>query len=83
MSVILGYIPFLHPLSAFHDLWYLLIVPLAFGISMIYKALRLTDLNRFWRQVGIMTLQIILGIIGLAIALLILVQMIIPALPGD
>ena len=77
----LAFIPFLEPLHALNDWWYLLMIPLAFGIAVIYKALRVVDLRDYWRQVGIMTSQIILAMIGLAVALVILVQWIIPILP--
>lgn len=83
MITFLAYIPFLYPINLFHDWWYLLILPLSFGISIIYKAMRLGSLDRFWYQVATMTIQIIVSMIGLAIALLILVQWIIPALPVD
>ena len=83
MITYLAYIPFLYPISLVHDWWYLLILPLSIGISIIYKALRLGSLDRFWHNVVIMSIQIILSMIGLAIALLILVQWIIPALPVD
>jgi hypothetical protein len=75
-----SYIPFLHPLNIFHEWWYLLLVPLAFGISVIYKAIRLHSLEHYWRQVTIMTLQIVFAMIGLAICLVILVQVVIPRL---
>ncbi|MCP3904270.1 MAG: hypothetical protein GY715_11620 [Planctomycetes bacterium] len=78
---LLAYVPFLHPINALQDWSYLLIIPLAFGISMIYKALRLSDLSHYWRQVVVMTTQIVLTMIGLGIALALLVQVVIPALP--
>lgn len=81
MSILFGYVPFITPLSIFHTWWYLLLVPLALGISMIYKALRLRDLRTYWREVAVMTAQIVLAMIGLAIALVILVQLVIPMLP--
>ena len=83
MNICLSYIPFLYPISLFHDWWYILILPLSFGISIIYKALRLGSLDRFWHNVVMMSIQIILSMIGLAIALLILVQWIIPVIPVD
>lgn len=83
MIQLLGYIPFLQPLNVVHDWWYLLILPLAFGLSMVYKALRVPDFQNYWRQVVMMTLQIILGLAALAIALFVLVQVVIPALPAD
>jgi uncharacterized membrane protein YwzB len=76
-----SYIPFLHPIDAVHDWSFLLIIPLSFGISVIYKALRLTRLDRFWRHVAVMTTQIVLSMIALAIALTIIVQVIVPMLP--
>ena len=85
MTAVLAYIPFLDPIDAFHDWWYLLLVPLSFGISVIYKALRMPRLDGFWRQVAIMTTQIVIGMIALAICLVVLVQVLIPLLPvrGD
>ena len=57
MTSALAWIPFLEPINAFQTWWYLLLVPLAFGISVIYKALRLADLFPFWREVTIMTVE--------------------------
>jgi hypothetical protein len=81
MSELLAYIPFLEPISFFQQWWYVLLVPLSFGISVIYKALRMGSLRGFWRQVAIMTTQIVLGMIALAIGLTVLIQVIIPLLP--
>lgn len=83
MTTFLAYIPFLHPINLFHEWWYLLIVPLSFGISVIYKAVRMPTLEGFWRQVIIMTAQIVLAMIGLAIALVILVVALIPLMPAE
>lgn len=76
-----SYIPFLHPINALHDYPYLLLIPLAFGISVVYKALRMRRLDGFWRHVAIMTTQIVLAMIALAIGLAILVQFVVPRLP--
>ena len=65
----IAWIPFLEPINWFHRWWYLLLIPLAFGISVIYKALRMPSLDRFWVQVGIMTTQIVLAIVGLGVLL--------------
>lgn len=81
MTALLAYIPFIEPINVFHTWWYLLLLPLAFGISVIYKALRVYDLNSYWRQVVVMTLQIILAMIGLTVALVLLVQVVVPLLP--
>lgn len=74
----LAYIPFVHPITFFHDWWFLLLAPLAFGISVIYKAVRLNDLGSFWRETLVMTAQVVFAMIGLAIALIMLVVVIIP-----
>ena len=79
----LGFIPFLHPLAATQQWWYLLLAPLAFGISVIYKAVRMPALDGYWKQVAIMTAQIVLAMVGLAVGLIVLVQVIIPRLPVD
>ncbi len=78
--MVLCYIPFLHPINAFHDWWYVLLIPLAFGISVIYKALRMQVLRGFWHHVAVMTTQIVLAMIAMAIALAVFVQVVIPLL---
>ncbi len=83
MTDLVGCIPFLHPINALQGFWYLLVLPLSFGISVIYKAMRMPSLERFWRHVTIMTSQIILYMIALAIVLVLLVQVVIPRLPAE
>lgn len=70
-----GYRPFLDPLPL-HDVWWLTLIPLALGISVAYKAIRVSDMSRYWRQVGLMTAQIIAGMIGLAAIVFIVVEII-------
>jgi hypothetical protein len=79
----LAWVPFLEPINALQAWWYLLIVPLSFGISVIYKAMRLPRLERIWIQVAIMTMQIVLAMIALAIGLAVLIQLVIPMLSVD
>jgi hypothetical protein len=79
----LAYIPFITPIHALLSWWYLLLIPLAFGISVIYKALRVGDLSRFWPQVFVMTVQIVVGMIALAAALMFLVLWLVPRLPVE
>ena len=78
-----GYVPFIDPLNVFHDWWYLLLIPLAFGISVIYRALKMRNLDRFWRAVAMMTVQIVLVLAALAVALVVLVEAAIPLLPAQ
>lgn len=71
------YRPFLDPIDA-HKYWFLLLVPLAIGISFAYKAVRVPDLREFPRQLAVMTIQIILAMIGLGIAFYLFVQFVVP-----
>ena len=78
-----GWVPFIDPISVFHDWWYLLLVPLSFGISVIYRALKMQSLDRLWRAVAMMTVQIVLVMAALAVALVVLVELTIPLLPAE
>lgn len=81
MNGALAYIPFVQPINAFQDWWYLLIIPLSFGIAVIYKAMRLATLERFWPQTALMTTQIVVYMAALAVGLVLLFQLLIPHLP--
>lgn len=65
--------PFLDPLNA-HAYWYALLIPISFFISVAYKAVRLKTLTGYWTAVVVMTVQIVLGMIALAAAFYVLVQ---------
>ncbi len=80
-AAILAYTPFIEPLNLALEWWYLLLIPLSFGISVIYKALRVVDFESYWRQVIALTLQIVIAMVGLALALVFLVLWVIPRLP--
>lgn len=73
-----GWIPFLEPMNAIQPLWYLLLVPMSFGISVIYKALHEENASRYWRSVSVMTTQIALGISLLAVGIGLFIQIVIP-----
>ena len=79
----LAWIPFIQPLNIFHQWWYLLLVPLSLGISIIYKGVRMKSLRGFWRETTIMTVQIVLAMVALALMVTLLVQVIIPWLPAE
>ncbi len=81
MSPLLSYIPFIDPINALQSWWYLLLVPLSFGVTVIYRALRMPSLERYWRQVFLMTVQIVVAMIALAIVLVVLVQVVVPRYP--
>ncbi len=80
MTLIIAYTPFLDPIDL-QVWWYLLLLPLAFGISMIYKAMRCENLNTYWHNVFVMTAQIVAAMIALAIGLIFIVQVLVPLIP--
>lgn len=65
--VLLAWRPFLDPLPI-HSVWFLFLIPLSFGIAVVYKAARMRTLERYWPSVIIMTIQIVVGMIALAAA---------------
>ena len=73
--------PFLDPLSA-HDWWYLFLVPLALGISVTYRAVRMERVDGavYWRQVAVMTAQIVLAMVLLWVAAFVFLQYVVPLL---
>lgn len=62
----LAWRPFLDPLPI-HTTWYLFLIPLAFLISVVYRAARVRSMDHYWKGVGIMTTQIVLGMVALAL----------------
>ena len=73
--MMLAYTPFLDPLDL-HALWWLTMAPLALGISIVYKAIRVGDLRHYWRGVLVMTLQVLLGMVALAAGTFVVVELI-------
>jgi len=59
--------PFIDPIDI-HSHWYWLLIPMALGISVVYKAIRLQTLDRYWFQVLNMTVQIVVAMIMLGAA---------------
>lgn len=76
------WLPFLEPINALHASWWVLLIPLCFGISVVYKAVRMTSLDRFWMAVAVMTTQFLLSVLGLGILLALFVLFVIPRLPA-
>jgi hypothetical protein len=75
--MLLAYRPFIDPLPVDHW-WYLMLVPMALGISVAYKATRVKDLKDFPREFLIMTVQIVVAMIALGVASYLFVQFIAP-----
>ena len=64
----LAWRPFIDPIGVTSEFWWALLVPLAFGVAVAYKAVRIEDLKHYWTQVLIMTVQIVVAIVGLGLA---------------
>lgn len=64
--------PFIDPINI-HDGWYWLLIPMAFGVAVVYKAVRMQELNRYWLQVAYLTAQIVIAMILLGAATYVIV----------
>ncbi len=73
----LAWRPFLDPINL-QDHWFWLLIPLAVGVSMTYKAVRLESLEHYWRRVLIMTTQLIVAIIAMGAAAFLIVEYVLP-----
>ena len=80
---LLAWMPFVQPMTMAIHWWWVGIVPLVAAVSVTWKAIRLTSLDRYWREVGWMTGQVLLGMAALAAGLIVLVQWVVPLLPAD
>ncbi|MEX2218344.1 MAG: hypothetical protein WD749_06245 [Phycisphaerales bacterium] len=79
MNLFLAWRPFLDPMQL-HGWWWAFLVPLSLGISVAYKAVRVGDLRDYWRQVAMMTVQIILGMVLLGVAAFVILGYVVPAI---
>lgn len=80
-----AYTPFIDPIQL-GEWWFVLIVPVAFFIACGYKAVRATNMRRYWPQVLSFTIQIVGGVALLGLALYLVIGYAIPALapmPGS
>ncbi|MEC9372483.1 MAG: hypothetical protein VYC34_01510 [Planctomycetota bacterium] len=82
LAMTLAWRPFLTPLNLQDGTWWLLLAPLAFGVSMVYKAVRVPNMDRYWREVLLMTGQIIGAMILMGIAIHVIVLWLVPLLGG-
>jgi hypothetical protein len=78
---LIAWIPFLEPIRGIGNGWWLLAVPLIFGIAIAYKSIRAGSVERFWRQVAWFSVRITLIMVALTLGLFVLVRIVVPALP--
>ena len=65
--------PFWQPLPVW-NYWYLLLLPLCVGVSIVYKAIKCRDMKQVPREAAVIFVMIILGMVLAAAVLLILVR---------
>ena len=73
----LAYTPFIDAMSI-HEQWYLLIIPMSIFLAIGYKAIRCSNMKKYPREVVIFTVQILGGLLLMAIAFTLVVTVIIP-----
>jgi len=79
---LLAYTVILDPMPLRGGTWWLTLLPLALGIAVVYKAIKLDDLRRYPKQVAMMTTQIVVVMIALAVGFQVVVGWITPLLGG-
>ena len=77
---LLGWIPFIEPANWGLLIWQVFAIPMALGISIAYKSLHVSNTEEFWKEALIMSIQIIIALGGLSIALAVLNIWVIPNL---
>lgn len=82
MLLPLAYRPFLDPLDL-HALWWWTLIPLVVGISIAYKAVRVRTFEGYWRQVTLMSVQVLGAMVALAAGVFLLVEVLGPLLGGE
>ncbi|MEY3021807.1 MAG: hypothetical protein RIS86_1005 [Planctomycetota bacterium] len=82
-GAVLAWTPFLQPAPGVQHWWWLLVLPMALGVALSYKAIRTKELSRLPRDVAAMTLQIVAAVVGIAVGLHLLVIVLLPYLPAE
>lgn len=80
---LLAWIPLAEPIPGVIHWWWAWIVPMVLGVSMIWKAIRVPRMDRYWPEVARMSGQVLVGMLGLAAGLMLLVRVVLPMLPAD
>jgi hypothetical protein len=65
--------PFWQPLPVW-DYWYLLLLPLCLGISVVYKSIKCRTMRQVPREAAVIFLMIMLGMVLAAAALVLLTR---------
>ncbi len=77
LLVLVGWRPFLEPMDI-HDHWWLTLAPLALGVSIAYRAVRVESFEGYWRRTLVMSVQVVGGMILLAALVFAIVEVVVP-----
>lgn len=80
--IALGYIPLLQPCGWFGTHWWVLMVPLVFGIAVAYRATHDATIAGFWRGVTRFTTKSMVAMVILAVMMYLFVYLVLPRLPA-
>jgi hypothetical protein len=65
--------PFRQPLPVW-DYWYLLLIPLCVGISIVYKSIKCREMKQVPREATVIFSMIVLGMVTAAVGLYLLMR---------
>lgn len=65
----IGFTPFLEPLYGGWDWWYVMLLPLALLIALVYKAMRCDNLADVPKQAALAFLKLVGAFVGCALVL--------------
>ena len=83
VSSLLAWHPFLQPAPGVQRWWWILVLPMAVGVSLAYKSTRTVDLERLPREALRMSVQVVAALVGIALFLYLLVIVVLPHLPVE
>lgn len=81
LAFVLAWRPFIDPMDA-HAWWFLLLLPIAFLVSLAWKSVRIDNVKRLPRPVIVMTAQVVLAMLGLGLAAFVGLVVVLPLLAG-
>lgn len=83
MSDLVAWLPFLQPITALGNAWWLLMVPLVFGVAVVHRAVQDQSMDGYWGRVIRLTVKANAVLSLLALAIYLFVYFVIPLLRAD
>lgn len=66
--------PFLTPAPVW-DYWYLLLIPLVIGVSIVYKSIKCAKVSQIPREAAAIAIYILLAMVALAVGVMLIFRM--------